>query len=79
MDVTIGFLAKKKKYVFLIGHQIISYLFSYFQNTQTSHDMSVCGNDAISPSECDTTKSPDIDTIPLTPSQDNSISDVSEP
>ena len=41
--------------------------------------MSVCGNDAIPPNECDATPPPDIDTIPRTPAQADSISDVSEP
>ena len=41
--------------------------------------MSVCGNDAISPNECDSTPPPDIYTIPRTPAQADIISDVSEP
>ena len=49
------------------------------KHTQTSHAMSVCGNDVISPNECGATPPLDIDTIPRTPSQAYSSSDVSEP
>ena len=41
--------------------------------------MSVCGNDVISPNEYDTTPPPDIDTIPRTPAQYYSISDLYQP
>ena len=41
--------------------------------------MSVCGNDTISPNDCDTSPPPDIDTIQNSPVQDYSISDVFEP
>ena len=59
-------------YVFSIGHQIISY-------TETSHTMSVRGNGTISPNDCDATPLLNIYTIPRTPAQADSISDVSEP
>ena len=41
--------------------------------------MLVCGNDAISPNECDVTPPPDIYTIPLITVQYDITSDVSEP
>ena len=41
--------------------------------------MSVCGNDTISPNECDATPPPDMETITRTLHQYDSISDVSEP
>ena len=41
--------------------------------------MSFCGDDAISPNECDATPPPDMETIPLAPSQADSFIDVSEP
>ena len=72
-------LLKMHKYMFLIAHQIISFFICSFQNTQTSHGMSVFGNDVISSNECDSTTTPDIDTIPLTPVYSDSISDVSVP
>ena len=41
--------------------------------------MSVFGNGKISPDDCDSTTSSDIEKIPPTPDQADSISDVSEP
>ena len=49
------------------------------KHTQTSHAMSVCGNDVISPNECGATPPLDIDTIPHNRSQYDSITDVYEP
>ena len=80
MDNTIGSLAKK--YISTCFQKVIksfNKLISSFLNTQTSHTMLVCGNDKISPHECDATILPSIDTIPIIPSKAYSIIDVYEP
>ena len=80
MEVTIGLTTKK--YIstcFWLVIKSFHNFFNSFQNTQTSHAMSVCGNAAISTNECDATLPLNISTIPRTPYRYDSISDVSEP